>query len=178
MEINYENITLQGCDGYQVNQSGQVRNAKTGHVLIATIRSGGYYAVNIRGKAYHIHEIVCVTFHGQKPSTDHQVDHIDRNELNNHSSNLRWVTKEENRANKDNATEYRKHLTYSEWVEIIEYFKSGDYSKNAISKLVGISRCTIINLLYGKTYIKWFNAYLDDDDHQLIQYAHSKWGHN
>ena len=43
-----------------------------------------------------VHRIVAVAFHGEPPSSQHVVDHIDTNRQNNRPENLRWVTKLEN----------------------------------------------------------------------------------
>ena len=43
-----------------------------------------------------VHRIVATAFHGDAPSDQHVVDHIDTNRQNNRPDNLRWVTKLEN----------------------------------------------------------------------------------
>lgn len=43
-----------------------------------------------------IHRIVATAFHGEPPTTEHVVDHIDTNRRNNRPENLRWVTRLEN----------------------------------------------------------------------------------
>ena len=43
-----------------------------------------------------VHRIVAVAFHGEPPTPQHIVDHIDTNRQNNRPENLRWVTKLEN----------------------------------------------------------------------------------
>ena len=43
-----------------------------------------------------VHRIVATAFHGQAPSEQHVVDHIDTNRHNNRPNNLRWLTKLEN----------------------------------------------------------------------------------
>ena len=43
-----------------------------------------------------VHRIVATAFHGQAPSEQHVVDHIDTNRCNNRPENLRWLTKLEN----------------------------------------------------------------------------------
>ncbi len=43
-----------------------------------------------------IHRIVATAFHGEPPTKEHVVDHIDTNKRNNRPENLRWVTRLEN----------------------------------------------------------------------------------
>lgn len=43
-----------------------------------------------------VHRIVATAFHGEAPSPQHVVDHIDTNRRNNRPENLRWITKLEN----------------------------------------------------------------------------------
>ena len=56
-------------------------NNKTGYLEIASVR---------------IHRIVATAFHGEPPSKEHVVDHIDTNKQNNRPDNLRWLTRLEN----------------------------------------------------------------------------------
>ena len=56
-------------------------NTKTGYMEIAGER---------------VHRIVATAFHGEAPTSQHVVDHIDTNRRNNRSENLRWITKLEN----------------------------------------------------------------------------------
>jgi len=56
-------------------------NDKTGYMEIASVR---------------IHRIVATAFHGEPPTKEHVVDHIDTNKRNNRPENLRWVTRLEN----------------------------------------------------------------------------------
>ncbi|MBR5635109.1 MAG: HNH endonuclease [Prevotella sp.] len=43
-----------------------------------------------------VHRIVATAFHGEAPSNQHVVDHIDTNRRNNRPENLRWLTRLEN----------------------------------------------------------------------------------
>jgi hypothetical protein len=56
-------------------------NDKTGYMEIASVR---------------VHRIVATAFHGDPPTLDHVVDHIDTNRRNNRPENLRWLTRLEN----------------------------------------------------------------------------------
>ena len=56
-------------------------NKRTGYLEIASVR---------------IHRIVASAFHGEPPTKEHVVDHIDTNKQNNRPDNLRWVTRLEN----------------------------------------------------------------------------------
>lgn len=56
-------------------------NNKTGYMEIASVR---------------IHRIVATAFHGESPTKEHVIDHIDTNKRNNRPENLRWVTRLEN----------------------------------------------------------------------------------
>ena len=49
-----------------------------------------------------VHRIVAFAFHGNPPSSQHVVDHIDTNRRNNRPENLRWLTKLENALNNPN----------------------------------------------------------------------------
>lgn len=56
-------------------------NDKKGYLVIASVP---------------IHRIVATAFHGEPPTKEHVVDHIDTNKQNNRPDNLRWVTRLEN----------------------------------------------------------------------------------
>jgi len=43
-----------------------------------------------------VHQLVCSTFHGKKPTPNSVVIHIDEDGCNNHATNLRWGTQKEN----------------------------------------------------------------------------------
>ena len=52
----------------------------------------GYFEI----ASNRVHRIVATAFHGDSPTKDHVVDHIDTNKQNNRPENLRWVTRLEN----------------------------------------------------------------------------------
>ena len=87
-------------DGTSVSNQQRFKNAR-GHITVPKLRSGHQYvAVRIKRKTLRFHRVVCEAFHGPKPlEGGHTVDHIDRNPLNNTPENLRWATRQEQRAN-------------------------------------------------------------------------------
>lgn len=56
-------------------------NSQNGYMYISQVR---------------IHRIVATAFHGEPPTPEHVVDHIDTNRRNNRPENLRWLTRLEN----------------------------------------------------------------------------------
>ena len=48
-----------------------------------------------------VHRIVAYAFHGEPPTDEYVVDHIDTNRCNNRLENLRWLTRLENALNND-----------------------------------------------------------------------------
>ena len=81
-------------------------NSKTGYLEIASVR---------------IHRIVATAFHGDPPTEEYVVDHIDTNRQNNRPTNLRWVTRFEN-AVLNPIT--RKKIEYNTGVDITEFLKN------------------------------------------------------
>lgn len=83
---------------YLVSSWGRVYSKKSKHLLRPQIdksRANYYMRVKINGKSYYLHRLIAGAFLGDNP--DLQVDHKDRNTLNNSLSNLRWVTESQNK---------------------------------------------------------------------------------
>lgn len=57
-----------------------------------------------------VHQLVARTFI-PNPNNYTEIDHIDRNKLNNHYTNLRWTTRFENMSSWERDDEYRKKLS-------------------------------------------------------------------
>lgn len=81
-------------------------NVNTGYLEIATVR---------------VHRIVSTAFHGDPPTEEYVVDHIDTNKQNNRPSNLRWVTRFENTVLNEFT---RKKIEYLTGVDIYEFLSN------------------------------------------------------
>jgi hypothetical protein len=89
--------TIDGFDNYEVSSFGNVRNKTTGRILKPCAKSG-YYSVglsNVKTKTFRIHQLVAKAFI-PNPENKSQVNHKDKNSLNNKLSNLEWNTNKEN----------------------------------------------------------------------------------
>tara|TARA_R110000772_G_scaffold242166_1_gene354563 strand:- start:195 stop:653 length:459 start_codon:yes stop_codon:yes gene_type:complete len=97
-----------GYDKYMIYEDGRVwskpKNGKEGKFLKPGVNNHGYYAVclfnedGIR-KKMRIHRLVALHYI-PNPENKPEVDHIDREQLNNNIKNLRWATRCENQQNK------------------------------------------------------------------------------
>lgn len=94
---------------YEVNGDGTIfRNARSKRVLKCWKQSHNsnteYWCLNVKLKGkirkVYIHKVVAECWLGAKPE-GYEIDHIDRNSLNNHWTNLRYVTKSEQMLNRD-----------------------------------------------------------------------------
>lgn len=88
--------------GIPVKPDGSVfiptwRNGK-GHWTKGSDNGHGYLCVKFRGKKYKVHRLVLEAFVGPCPE-GMECDHIDRDKLNNHVSNLRWTDRTGNNRN-------------------------------------------------------------------------------
>jgi len=84
-------------ENYEVSSFGKVRNKNTGRILKQSIM-GGYYCVglsNKKTKTFSVHQLVSKAFI-PNPENKHQVNHKDKNKLNNNIINLEWMTNQEN----------------------------------------------------------------------------------
>jgi len=93
--LDYEN--------YEVSNLGNVRNKKTGRIL-KSYDKGGYAVISLsktKGKLFQIHRLVCQAFI-PNPENKPQVNHKDKNGLNNNVSNIEWNTVLENNIHRSN----------------------------------------------------------------------------
>ncbi len=92
--------TVKDFSKYEVNEEGIIRNKKTKYVLSQKPNNSGYPLVHLsdennKDRTLQVSRVVATTW---LPNPDNlpEIDHLDRNPLNNTVSNLEWVSKEEN----------------------------------------------------------------------------------
>lgn len=90
---------------YEASNTGKIKGLidygrhRAGRILATCLDECGYekiYIVTDGGKrTTRVHILVCLAFHGPKPSNAHTVNHKDGNKLNNVPDNLEWMTMQE-----------------------------------------------------------------------------------
>ena len=112
MEINREFRKIPSLKFlYEVSEDGRifrnVKSKKQNKIIVDYHHSSAGYAFTFicrEGKVQRIPiaRVVAECWLGSKPE-GYEIDHIDRNSLNNHFSNLRYVTKSEQMKNRDHS---------------------------------------------------------------------------
>ena len=127
-ELEFRKIKSLG-NKYEINENGTIlRNVETKNEIKIKLdmhhSNKGYYAGFIcfqgKSKRLMIHKLVAECWLGEKPD-GMEIDHIDRNSLNNHYTNLRYVSHSEqmkNRVLSDRIIDQAK-LNCKKWVDKI-----------------------------------------------------------
>jgi hypothetical protein len=121
---------------YEVSNLGQVRSiykkTKIEKILKGSLSGNGYLQVKIVRKRILIHHLVAYAFLGPRREGC-EIDHFDRNKLNNKADNLRYVTRSENIKNRD---DYRDDILEEDTKERHKIFckEYQEANKEKISK--------------------------------------------
>lgn len=153
-------------DGYQVSSFGNVRSFyRPGHSrhfdtsrpVRQVIGSHGYPVVNLRGKVFCVHVLVCEAFHGARPEK-HDVAHADGTRTNNHKDNLRWATRLENIQDAQahgtmGRGDLAKHSKMSiDEVRNIRALRNAGIGVTAVSRIVGHPKTRVANVYYNSAW--------------------------
>lgn len=180
---------IAGFEGYyQVSDMGNVRSLdrmvnharggtalKKGKSLTKTKIWSGYEKVclakNGRPFSRSVHSLVCESFHGPRPTSNHQVSHGNGVRNDNRASNLRWATPKENNAD---MLKHGTRLSGFDWVpvdkrprgeshgcakltepQVVEARKIADefgIGKHRMARLLGITPTAASYILRRKTW--------------------------
>lgn len=167
MEKSQENIHWANIPGvpeiFEVSNTGLVKNRVTGTVFKQRVTRGYYYvrlAIMVNGekifsKNLSVHRLVAKAFVYGESSSKKEVNHINGDRLNNHWSNLEWVTPSENvqHAIKLGLVDHSKfnyHTTISPTeIDIIFSLREDGMKHKAIARLLHIGTSTVTHILNG-----------------------------
>lgn len=96
-EEDLEGEEWRAIDGITVSNLGRAKGIR-GHILDPWKTIEGYKKLTVNNTTVMLHKLICRAFHGPCPAGC-SVDHINRCRADNISSNLRWATHVEQRAN-------------------------------------------------------------------------------
>ena len=145
--------TIESCQGYEVSNTGKVRNKKTGRILKQNKRRGYPFVVLMNSKNekkdYYVHRLVALAFI-PNPSGFPQVNHRDGNKNNNSVENLEWCTA---RMNIQHACELGLIDHYK--IPVVQIDKQGNIvnvfgSMTEAFMITGINICNISLVVHKK----------------------------
>lgn len=147
-------------DLYLITDEGNVINKKTGAVRKHSLSHNGYrlFATKVGGRSgkyvtVRLGRMVAIAFLNN-PEDKPEVNHIDGNKLNDHVSNLEWVTKSQNIKHafdvglKENAKGFESHhsgLTEEQarYVESVYVPYHKEFGTRALGRKLGVAHSTI-----------------------------------
>lgn len=135
---------IKGFPNYVINSDGTVMNVMSGRYLKPEETSNGYARVTLSAfgvtKRYLLHRLIAELFVDGRTATRNVVNHKDTNKLNNKSTNLEWVTTQEN----------VDHAVLNNCYKVGEDHSNSKYSNETIARmytsfLLGMSRKDIMD---------------------------------
>ena len=99
----HEGLPIPGLPGYAVDAAGVVWSGDTDLTQVADRQGYLLVRVVVNGRRHRkrVHQLVATVFHGPKPSSDHEVRHLNGDPSDNRAGNLAWGTRKENAADRD-----------------------------------------------------------------------------
>ena len=155
-------VQIEGYD-YLIDEHGNIKSLITGKMLKLTVFKNGYKCVSLRKdsktKKHYVHRLVAKTFI-ENTHDKRTVNHIDGNTLNNHVSNLEWLTDSEqqyhayDKLSRTNGMKGKEN--YGSFIPIVQLDMNDNFIaeyrciKDAV-KATGLERRAIGNCVNGKS---------------------------
>lgn len=144
---NLKWFTVPGFEKYEINESLQVRH-KVNKKIKSCYMHDGYLRINLHfnnGKKCnrYLHQVVGWTFI-TNPENKPELHHIDEDKLNNHPSNLMWVTKKEHREISRLNEQISFKISRADVVYIRDNYSEDN--KNNLALKFGVRPITIYNI--------------------------------
>jgi hypothetical protein len=182
---------IQDFPNYYISSFGNVKNIITNKLLKPSFK-GGYYNISLVNstskKSLKIHRLVALAFIDNIQNKP-EVNHKDKNKLNNHIDNLEWVTKVENNLHRCKdlviKTNRNKQLNRidKQTNQILQTYNSIEEAaiwafENKLTKNVHNGRNSIGNCLCGLSNVsygfKWKLIKQNDLDNEIWKQIHIK----
>lgn len=156
---NFEGRFKISIYGRLMSINGKKRNS---YIVKTSLDQTGYYCTQLRKvplyRRIRIHTLVAETFFEKPKGNNICVNHKDGNKLNNHISNLEWVTRTENCRHAARTglmargqTHWQSKLTNKDVIKIAFLFFIG-YTNIEIGKMFNVHRRTICDIRMGATW--------------------------
>ena len=143
---------IDGSDGeYEASSDGEIRNAKTKHILKQFKGKDGYMRTQIAGKinkTVTVHRIIAMTFIEPIEGKEF-VNHKDGNKSNNSVENLEWVNRSENIKH---AYENKLSLEQVEFIKNNYKPRDKEFGAKALGEKFKVSPKTICAVFYGQNW--------------------------
>lgn len=146
---------------YAADEFGQVFDCKRNRYLKQSSPSNHnvYMYVSVMGEdGFHhrvgVHILICLAFHGPKPSWSSVVRHIDGDSKNNTPNNLRWGTEKENREDRLRHGTYGWKLTKEDVEEIRRLYSTGRCTYRELSIAFKIHVLTVGSIIRRESWVQ------------------------
>lgn len=139
---------------YMVDSDGNVYGPKAGKMK-QMAPGDGYLYVNVgdRHRRQLVHRLVATAFI-PNPEGKPQVAHWDGDKANNHVTNLRWATNEENHSDRWRHNGWGWKLTKDDVRDIRKLLDEGDLYQYEIAERFGVTPPAISQIFLGKSWTK------------------------
>ncbi len=150
-----------GFESYTIDEFGNVFGGRFNKQIKPWLnKCSGYLQINLgRKNRFTIHYLVAITFLSNKNET---INHKDGNKLNNHFSNLEWISYSENNKHAyslklrgfggtHGSVHHNAKLTENDVIEIRKLYHSGEKPAK-IAKIYRLNISTICSVIKRETW--------------------------